>query len=93
MGFQATFVHIYDNLRMRRHCPPNTRFKIRALLVSAEARYLSVKEAPHNIESLRVFLSNLNVRSRDETRDLRLSKQAALTTAPGHPQLFDIESE
>ena len=40
-----------------------------------------------------LFLENLNVRARDENRDLRLSKQAAFTTAPGHPQLCDIDSE
>ena len=36
------------------HCPPDTGFEIRALVITAQARYLSVKEAPHNIESLRV---------------------------------------
>ena len=39
---------------MRWHCPPNTRFKIRALAAWGRARYLSVTEVPHNIESLRV---------------------------------------
>ena len=39
---------------MGSHCPPDTRFEIRALVVPAQARYLPVKEAPHNIESLRV---------------------------------------
>ena len=34
-----------------------------------------------------LFFSNLNVRARDETRDLRLSKQAAWTTTPDYPQL------
>ena len=37
---------------IRWHCPPDTWFEIRALEVWA--RYLSVTEAPHNIESLRV---------------------------------------
>ena len=37
-----------------RHCPPDTGFEIRALAVRGRARYLSVTEAPHNIESLRV---------------------------------------
>ena len=35
---------------MRWHCPPDTRFKIRALAVWGRARYLSVMEAPHNTE-------------------------------------------
>ena len=80
---------------MRWHCPPDTGFEIRALVVPAQAQDLSVKEAPHNIEPLRVSEEDLslNVRAREETRDLPLSKQAALTTAPGHPQLFDIVSE
>ena len=46
-----------------------SRLEIRALAVWGRARYLSVTEAPHNIESLQI-------------RDLRLSKQAALTTVP-----------
>ena len=86
---------------MRWHCPLHTGSEIRALMVPAQARYLSVKEVPHNIESVRVseeeiyiyFFSDLNVRTRDETRDLRLSKQAAWTTTPDNPQLCDIESE
>ena len=53
-------------------------------------RYLSVTEAPHNTESLRVreketFLSlRPKCRSGVRTRDPRLSKQAALTTARAH---------
>ena len=53
-------------------------------------RYLS--EAPHNIKSLRVsregtFFVSLKPKSQNgfRNRDLRLSKQAALTTAPGPP--------
>ena len=34
------------------------------------------------------FLRNLNVRARDETRDLRFFKQAALATAPGHTRNY-----
>ena len=33
---------------LRRHCPPDTGFEIRALAVWGRARYLSVTEAPHN---------------------------------------------
>ena len=36
------------------HCAPYTGFKIRAMAVWDRARYLSVTEASHNIESLRV---------------------------------------
>ena len=32
----------------------DTGFKIRALAVQGQARYLSVTEAPHNIESIRL---------------------------------------
>ena len=50
---------------------------------------LSVTEAPRNIESetgKNSFASlKLEGQSRARTRDLRLSKQAALTTAPGSP--------
>ena len=54
------------------------------------ARYLSVTEAPHNIESLRVSRKEalsllLERQSGVRTRDLRLVKQAALTNAPGPP--------
>ena len=37
---------------MRWHRPPDTWFEIRALAFSGWARYLSVTEAPHNIELL-----------------------------------------
>ena len=60
----AACVHIKANLGqdnvlrmvrwMRWYCPPDTIFEIRALAVRGRARYLSVTEAPHNIESLRV---------------------------------------
>ena len=74
---------------MRWHCPPDTGNEIRALVVWGRACYFSVTKAPHNIESLRVsgeetfcfFEGQSGVR----TRDLRLSKQAAFTTAPGPP--------
>ena len=39
---------------MRWHYPPGTRFEIRSLAVWGRACYLSVTEAPHNIEYLRV---------------------------------------
>ena len=39
---------------MNWHCPPNTGFEIRVLAVWGRARYLSVTEASHNIESLRM---------------------------------------
>ena len=35
------------------HYPPYTRFEIRTLAVWGRVHYLSVTEAPHNIESLR----------------------------------------
>ena len=35
---------------LRWHCPPDTRFEIRALAVWGRARYLSVTEAPHNTD-------------------------------------------
>ena len=49
---------------VRWHCPPDTHFEIRAQVVWGQARYLSVTEAPHNIESLRniLFLWNLEAR-------------------------------
>ena len=39
-----------------------------------------------------LFLRNLNVRARDETRDLRFFKQAALATAPGHTRNYFTSS-
>ena len=76
---------------MRRHCPPDTGFEIRAC-------YLSVTEAPHNIESLQVseiktfcFFGTWEGWSVVRTRDFRLSTQAALTTAPGPPpELYSV---
>ena len=52
---------------MRWHCPPDTKLEIRALAVWGRARYLSVKEAPHIIEYLRVQLEEAfcGVYSRD----------------------------
>ena len=35
---------------LRWHCPPDTRFEIRAPAIWGRARYLSVTEAPHNTE-------------------------------------------
>ena len=100
MGFYATIMLIWAKLGqknllrmvrwMRWHCPPDTWFKIRALAVWGRARYLSVTEAPHNIESLRVsgveiFVSlKLEGQSGAQTRDLRLPKQAPLYIIPLH---------
>ena len=39
---------------MRRHCPPETGFDIWVLVVRGRARYVSVTEAPHNIDFLGV---------------------------------------
>ena len=39
---------------VRWHCPPDTGFEIWALAVWVQASYLSVSEAPHNTECLRV---------------------------------------
>ena len=83
--------------------------EIRAFAVWGRARYTSVTEALHNIESLRVreeetFFSlnfagqngphsGLRVRAPfngARTRDLRLSKWAALTTAPESPPVVII---
>ena len=61
-----------------------------------QARYLSVTEVPHNIVSLRVtgrivFVSlKLEGQSGARARELRLSKQAALTTAPGATPLLSL---
>ena len=79
---------------IRWHCPWDTGFDIRALAVWDPARYLSVVEASHNTESLCVrgeetFVSlKLECHSRVRTRVLRLSKQSALTTAPGPPFFY-----
>ena len=57
-------------------------------------RYYSATKVPHHIESLRLsgeeifFSLKLEGQSKVRTRDLRLSKQAALTTAPGPPHIF-----
>ena len=40
---------------LHKHWPPETAFGIRALAVWGRERYLSVTEAPHNIESLRTY--------------------------------------
>ena len=39
---------------MKWHCPPDTRFEIRALAVWGRTRHLTVTEAPQNIQPLRV---------------------------------------
>ena len=77
---------------MRWKCPPDTGFDIRALAVWSRVRYLSVTQASLNIESLRVnggetFSISLKLEDQSgvRARDLRLSKQAASTTAPWPP--------
>ena len=63
-------------------------YRHRILNLGGRVRYLSITEAPHNIEYLRVskketfFSLKLECQSGVRTRDLRLSKQSALTTAP-----------
>ena len=79
----------------RLYCPPDTGLEIRALAVWGRARYLSVTDAPLNIESLQVsgeetlcFFETCrpewdsNPRSPTFQAD---SLQAALTTIPGPP--------
>ena len=66
---------------------PDTGFEIQALVVLSQTRYmyLSVGQALHDIEYLRVseidiscfFETWMSERARDETHDLRLFKQAA----------------
>ena len=74
---------------MRWHCPSDTGFEIRPLVVLGLARFFSVTEVPHNIESLRVsgefFFVSLKLEGQSGllTREFRLSKQEALTTEPG----------
>ena len=74
---------------MRRHCPPDTGFEIRALAVWGRERYLSVTEAPRNIESLQMsgkkHTVSLKLEGQSGVRTRDLSKQAALATAPGPP--------
>ena len=78
-----------ENLQwmLRWHCPPDTEFEIQALAVWGRARHLSVAEAPHNIESVRAsredifcFFARAGFQPQSP-----ISKQAALTTAPGPP--------
>ena len=45
---------------MRWHCPPDTGFEIRAMVVPEQARYLSVTEAPRTIDSLRVSVEEIS---------------------------------
>ena len=74
---------------MRWHCPSDTWFEIRALVVWGRARYLSVTEVPHNIETLQLagkkHVISFKLEGQSGARDLRLSMQAASTTAPGLP--------
>ena len=70
---------------MRWHCPPDTGFEIRPSTLPLGHG----GSIPHNIESLRMSVVkncvSLKLESQSGVRphDLRLSKQAALTTAPG----------
>ena len=41
------------------HCPPDLGFEIRTLMVPSQARYLSVREALHNIEFNKKYLVSL----------------------------------
>ena len=67
----------------------SSRRTILSLAVVGRELYLSVTEPHPNIESLRVSVEKTLVASKSEyqsgvqTRDLWLSRQAALTTAPG----------
>ena len=78
---------------MRWHCPPGTRFEILPLAVWGRAGYLSVTEAPHNIESLYEWAGKKHFVSLKLERRPKWGsnprpptfKQAALTTVPGPP--------
>ena len=53
-------------------------------------------QAPHNIESSRVSVEDFKLECRNggrNPRSLTFQADAALTSAPGHTQLCDIESE
>ena len=72
---------------MKWHCPADTGFEIRALAVWGRAPYLSITEAP---QILKLYeCTGKKCQSGVRTRDLRLFKQTALTTAPGPPPLFN----
>ena len=68
------------------------------MVVQGRARYLLVTEAPHNIKSLRVSgeetfcFFEIQGQSWVRTRDLRLSKEEALTTAPVPPPIPNDEN-
>ena len=76
---------------MRWHCSSDTGFEVRAPTVWGRARYLSVTDVPHTINIFewagkKHFVSlKLGGQSGAQTRDLQLSKQAALMTARGPP--------
>ena len=71
----------------RWHCPPYTAFKIRTLTVWGRARYFfhTILSFYEWAETKHCVSLKLKGQSGVRTRDLRLSKQAALTTAPGSP--------
>ena len=76
-------------------CPPDTLFEMRALGVWGRARYLSVTVLNiYEWAEKKHFVSlKLEGQSRVRTRDLRHSKQATLTTAPGPPPFQHIYSK
>ena len=76
---------------LRWHCPPDTRFEIRALAVWVRARYLSVTEAPTILTFTRgwgrnIFVSFKPPRPGTEPRILAW-KAAVLTTTLGPPPI------
>ena len=66
-------------------------------MVPDQSHYLSAKEAPHNIDLLRVseeYFVCLKRECQSDGRNPRsptFHAETASTTAPGHPQLCDIE--
>ena len=79
---------------LRWHCPPDTGFEIRALAVWGRARYLSVTEAPHNIDfhtwmGKKHFCSFQTAETGNRTPNSW--KAAALTTTLGPPPSTIVE--
>ena len=73
------------------HCTSDTRFKTRALVVWARARYLSITEAVRNIESLRVSGEEtfcfFSLKNGVQTRDIQRSKAGNFTHCTRAPAL------
>ena len=70
---------------VRRHCPPDTGFEIRALAVWGRARYLSVTEAPHSFTSgwgRNIFVSFKPPIPGNEPRTLAWKAAVSTTTLP-----------